>query len=125
MQEKIIIKVHSDDLSDHYLKEILIDNKTFAPIFVSDEEVMRGFQDIEWLMFTLVMIPVAESALNIFMNIKKEIVNRISGNIKNRTITRNIKISIKVKLPMFSYEKEEEITIEPEKIKGEHVCAKK
>ena len=116
-EEKGIISVYSDDISYYDLQSALSVNDDIIVFNLIDDESKRGFQDVEWIMFTLISIPVTESVLNIVMTIKNEIKNRVSKQITTQNIKKRIKINVKIKLPFFFYEKEEEICIDPKKNK--------
>jgi len=112
-EEKGIISVHSDDISYYDLQSALSKNDDSILLSHFDDESKRGFQDVEWIMFTLMSIPVAESVFNIVLAIKNEIKNRVSKKMTSQNITKCVKINVKIKLPFFSYEKEEEICVDP------------
>lgn len=112
MAEKIgLVKVHSEDLSYYELQTSLSENNSGVQFSVCDNEAMRGFTDVEWVTFALMAIPAAESLVNIVLAIKDTIKARISKYLKEINCKRTIKVNVKIKLPFFSYEKEEEIII--------------
>jgi len=80
-----------------------------------DIDKQRSFQDIEWLMFALMSIPVIDSTINIVSAIKNEITKRIKKktNSADNYSSKSLKVKIKIKISGDSdAEIEEEITIE-------------
>lgn len=108
---KALISVCSHDIEVSQLQSALIDNEVFIATDFYNENATRGFQDIEWLMFLMMAIPTLDSAMNIAQAIKNEITQRVSQYLEQQKVTKITKISMKIKLPGFSYEKEEEIII--------------
>lgn len=110
---KALISVCSYDIEVSQLQSALIDNDVFIATNFYDENATRGFQDVEWLMFLMMAIPTLDSAMSIAVVIKNEITQRISQHLRRQKATKKSKIIMKIKLPGFSYEKEEEIIINP------------
>jgi len=113
MSEKAsFISVHSNDISFYDLQQALSEDYStivFCPI---DGEVKRGFQDVEWIMFMLMAIPVADSVINIVSALKDEVKNRVTKYMSSQKTSKRIRINVRIKLPFYSYEKEEEIFID-------------
>lgn len=106
-----IISIRSDDLSYFDLKKAVSQNADDIILFPVASETNRSFQDVEWIMFTLMIVPVAESLFNIVTSIKNAIKGRVSKLMVAQNIVRSVKIKIKIKLPFYSYEKEEIIVV--------------
>lgn len=106
------VVVQSDDLPFIDLEEALSVNSDTFVLSPVKNETNRGFQDVDWIMFMIMTIPVAESLLNIVTCIKDEIKIRISKHMAAHNIARNIKVKVNIKLPFFTYEREEEIFVE-------------
>jgi len=108
------IGVHSNDISFYDLQQALSEDKgtiVFSPI---EGEAKRGFQEVDWIMFTLLAIPAADSIINIVSAIKDDVKKRIKKQMSSKKTSKHIKIKVKIKLPFYSYEKEEEIDIDIE-----------
>ena len=111
-EKESFISVQSNDISFYDLQQALSENNgaiIFSPL---DGEATRGFQEVDWIMFTLMAIPVADSVINIVSAIKDELKKRVKKHISSQKTSRRIKINVKIKLPFYSYEKEEEINID-------------
>ena len=107
------IDIKSNNLTRNDIIKAISRNNKEIVFDISYENNKRGFTDVEWVTFALMVIPATESIVNIVHLIKNEINSRVSKYLTESDFVRTTKISIKIKLPFFSYEKKEEIIIEP------------
>lgn len=110
-----LINVHSEDISYYDLQSALTDIKGEVYLEPCEDEAKRGFIDAEWITFVLMALPATESAYNIAKIIKNEIKKKVMKKMNEIGIEKTIKVSIKINLPFFSYEKCEEIIVSPTK----------
>jgi len=108
---KAIIYVCSNDIAPLELKDVLCGNDDRWVFIPHDEKKQRGLQSTDWLMFVMTAIPVIESAINIVKAVKNEIKEKLTKYCVDYKILKKIKVVVKISLPFFSYEKEEEIIV--------------
>lgn len=106
------IDIQSNELPCNDIVNAMLRNNNEIIFDISYENNKRGFTDVEWITFALMAIPATESIVNIVHLIKNEISSRVSKYLTESGFVKTTKISIKIKLPFFSYEKNEEIIIE-------------
>lgn len=108
-----LISVNSDDISYYDLQSALSDISGDVVFELCEDEAKRGILDVEWITFVLMALPAVESAYNVTKIIKNEINNRVMQKMNEIGIKKTVKVSMKINLPFFSYEKCEEIIINP------------
>ena len=77
----------------------------------------RGFQDIEWLMFVMMAVPAMDSLISIVNAIRAEISQRVSTYMEKQNIKKTTTLTVQIKIPGFSYEKIQEIVVDPNECK--------
>lgn len=112
-QEIGFVGVYSEDLSCYDLQLAISENHGDIMFSICDEETKREFTTVEWVTFILMAIPATESVVNIVTAIKEAIITRLSNHMKRANIKKSVIVKVKIKLPFFSYEKDEEIIVGP------------
>jgi hypothetical protein len=108
MKELNTVQIHSDDIPYMVLKKAVMKNSGDINLELGDKNTTRGFQDVEWIMFTLMAIPVAESIFNIIVAIKNELKKRIEEQLRDQEIYIKATVITKITLPFFQREIVEE-----------------
>ena len=108
-----LVEVYSEDLSFYDLQLALSENHDDIELNVCNEETKRGFTNVEWVTFILMAIPATESVVNIVAAIKKAVKTRLSNHMKKTGFKKKVTVKVKIELPFFSYEKDEELIVEP------------
>ena len=112
-QEIGFVGVYLEDLSCYDLQLAISENHGDIMFSICDEETKREFTTVEWVTFILMAIPATESVVNIVTAIKEAIITRLSNHMKRANIKKSVIVKVKIKLPFFSYEKDEEIIVGP------------
>lgn len=110
---RAIVSLKSDDLDNSQLEQIMTQDEAFQVADFYDETATRGFQDIEWLMFVMMAIPTLDSTISIVKAIQEAIKVKVSTYLKDQDLKKRTKITVRISLPGFSFEKEEEIIVDP------------
>lgn len=108
-----LLNVHSEDIPYYDLQIALSDIKEDVVFELCEDEAKRGFLDAEWISFIIIALPAAESAYNIVKIIKNKITEKVMQKMNEIGINKTVKVNIKISLPFFLYEKNEEIIISP------------
>lgn len=108
-----LLNIHSEDIPYYDLQSALSDVEGDVVFELCEDEAKRSFIDAEWITFALMALPAAESAYNIVKIIKNEINKKVMRKMNEIGIKKTVKVSIKINLPFFSYEKCEEIIVNP------------
>ena len=107
------VEIYSEDLSRNEIQTLISNNSGSGNVELNvyDEKSIRGFTEVEWVTFALMAIPATESLMNIVLAIKNTIKARISKHLRDTNTDGIIRMNVKIKLPFFSYEKNEELII--------------
>lgn len=108
-----LVEVYSEDLSYYDLQLAISENRDDIELNICNEENKRGFTNVEWVTFIFMAIPATESVVNIVAAIKKAVTARLSNHMKRTGFKKKVTVKVKIKLPFFSYEKDEELIVEP------------
>lgn len=107
------VGVYSEDLSYHDLRFAISENHDDIQLSVYEEENCREFTNVEWITFILMAIPATESVVNIVNKIKKSVKTRLLSYMKKTKSKKTVIVKLKINLPFFSYERDEELIVEP------------
>ena len=114
---KPIISIQSNELNRKEINQIMTQDETFEVADIYDESSTRGFQDIEWLMFVMMAVPAMDSLISIVNAIRAEISQRVSTYMEKQNIKKTTTLTVQIKIPGFSYEKIQEIVVDPNECK--------